>query len=59
MDLISTDIAEDQKSEATAKSNGFEGIDACTLKSIDKVQLYEVYNHNLHYSIFVSATRQE
>jgi hypothetical protein len=32
---------------------------ACSLKSVDKVQLYEVYNHYLHYSVFVSATRQE
>jgi len=34
-------------------------LDACSLKSVDKVQLYEVYNHYLHYSICVSATRQE
>jgi len=34
-------------------------LDACSLKSIDKVQLYEVYNHYLHYSVYVSATRQE
>ena len=34
-------------------------LDACSLKSIDKVQLYEVHNHYLHYSIFDSATRQE
>jgi len=29
------------------------------LKSVDKVQLYEVYNHYLLYSVFVSSTRQE
>jgi len=34
-------------------------LDVCSLKSIDKVQLYEVYNHYIHYSVFVSATRQE
>jgi len=34
-------------------------LDACSLKSVDKVQLYKVYNHYLHYSVFVSATRQE
>jgi len=34
-------------------------LDACSLKSVDKVQLYEVYDHYLHYSVFVSATRQE
>ncbi len=28
------------------------------LLSVDKVQLYEVYNHYLHYTEFVSATRQ-
>jgi len=30
-------------------------LDACSLESIDKVQSYEVYNHYLHYSVFVSA----
>jgi len=34
-------------------------LDACSLKSIDKVQLYEVYNQYLHYSVCVSATGQE
>jgi len=34
-------------------------LDACSLKSVDKVQLYEVYNHYLHYSECASATRQE
>jgi len=34
-------------------------LDACSLKSVDKVQLYEVYNQYLHYSECVSATRQE
>ena len=32
---------------------------ACSLKSVDKVQLYEVYNHYLHNSVFVSAIRQK
>jgi len=31
-------------------------LDANYLKSVDKVQLYEVYNHYLHYSVCVSAT---
>jgi len=30
-------------------------LDACSLKRVDKVQVYEVYNHYLHYSVFVSA----
>jgi len=34
-------------------------LDDCSLNSVDKVQLYEVYNHYFHYSVFVSATRQE
>jgi len=34
-------------------------LDACSLKSVDKVQLYEVYNHYLHHLIYVSATGQE
>jgi len=33
-----------------------EALDAFFLKSVDKVQLYEVYNH---YSVCVSATGQE
>jgi len=34
-------------------------LDVCSLKSVDKVQLYEVYNHYLHYSVCVSATGEE
>jgi len=34
-------------------------LDAYPLKSVDKVQLYEVYNHYLHYIECVSATGQE
>jgi hypothetical protein len=34
-------------------------LDAFSLKCVDKVQLYEVYNHYLHYSVFVSSTGQE
>ena len=26
-------------------------LDACSLKSVDKVQLYKVYNYYLHYSV--------
>jgi len=26
-------------------------LDACSLKSVDKGQMYELYNHYLHYSI--------
>jgi len=25
-------------------------LDACSLKSVDKVQVYEVYNHYIHYT---------
>ena len=28
-------------------------LDAFSLESVDKVQLYEVYNHYLHYSVCV------
>jgi uncharacterized protein YktA (UPF0223 family) len=52
-------IAEDWKCKATVILNGFESIGCLSSKSVDKVQLYEVYNHYLHYSVFVSATRQE
>ena len=34
-------------------------MDACSIKSVDKWQLYELYNHLLHYSVRVSAIRQE
>jgi len=34
-------------------------LDAYLSKNVDIVQLYEVYNHYLHYSVFVSATGQE
>jgi len=34
-------------------------LDACSLKSVEKGQLYEVYNHYLHYSVCVSASRKE
>jgi len=34
-------------------------LDACSLKSVEKGQLYEVYNHYLHYSVCVSASIQE
>ena len=51
--------AEDWEYKATVILKGFEGIGCLSSKSIDKVQLYEVYNHYLHYSVFVSATRQE
>jgi len=43
-------IAKDWKSITTALEMKFE--------SIDKGQLYELYNHFLHYSVRVSATRQ-
>jgi len=31
-------------------------LDAYTLENVKKGQLYEVYNHYLHYSVFVSAS---
>jgi hypothetical protein len=34
-------------------------LDACSFKSVEKGQLYEVYDHYLHYSVFVSTTGQE
>jgi hypothetical protein len=43
-------IAEDLDCEATVILKGFEGIGYLSSKSVDKVQLYEVYNHYLHYS---------
>jgi len=30
-------------------------VDAYSLESVEKGHLYEVYNHYLHYSIFMSA----
>ena len=33
-------------------------LDACSIKCVDKGQLYELYNHYLHYSVHVSTTRQ-
>lgn len=42
-------IAEDWKCVATVILKGFEGIGCLSSKSVDKVQLYEVYNHYLHY----------
>jgi uncharacterized protein YktA (UPF0223 family) len=41
----------DLNCEATVVLNGFEGIGCLYSKSVDKVQLYEVYNHYLHYSV--------
>jgi len=34
-------------------------LEAFTLERVDKGQLYELYNHYLHYFVFVSASRQE
>jgi len=34
-------------------------LDACSLKSVDKGHMYGLYNHFLHYSVRVSASRQE
>jgi hypothetical protein len=51
-----------QKNESVKQRSfrkDLKALDACSLKSIDKVKLYEVYNHYLHYSVFVSSTRQE
>jgi len=31
-------------------------LDAYSLESIEKGHLYEVYNHYLHYSVFMSAS---
>jgi len=59
MDLITSSISEDWKSEATVNWKDLKALDACSLKSVDKGQLYEVYNHYLHYSVCVSASRQE
>jgi hypothetical protein len=42
--------AEDWKYIATVFLRRFEGIGCLSSKSVDKVQLYEVYNHYLHYS---------
>jgi hypothetical protein len=52
-------IAEDWKCKVTIILKGFKGIGCKSSKSVDKVQLYEVYNHYLHYSVFFPATRQE
>jgi hypothetical protein len=41
---------EDWEYKATVILKGFEGIGCLSSKSVDKVQLYEVYNHYLHYS---------
>jgi len=38
---------------------GFEGIGCLFFKSVFIVQMYEVYNHYLYYSVCVSATREE
>jgi len=52
-------IAKEWKRGTTANSKGFKKHWMLVpLLSIDKVQLYEVYNHYLHYTEFVSATRQ-
>jgi len=60
MDLISSIIVEDWKSEATVNLwKNLKALDGCSLKSVDKGQLYELYNHFLHYSVRISASRQE
>ena len=59
MNLISSNIALDWKSVTTTFVKEFESIDACSIKSVDKGQLYELYNHFLHYSVRVSTIRQE
>jgi hypothetical protein len=41
---------EDWEYKATVILRRFEGIGCLSSKSVDKVQLYEVYNHYLHYS---------
>jgi len=57
MDLISSNIALDWKSVTTAFVKEFESI-GCLFYQ-ERWQLYELYNHFLHYSVRVSATRQE
>jgi hypothetical protein len=42
--------AEDWEYKATFIWRIFEGIGCISSKSVDNVQLYEVYNHLLHYS---------
>jgi len=46
-------IAEDWENKTTAISNG---LNAYSVESVEKGHLYEVYNHYLHYSVFVSAS---
>ena len=56
MKINTTVIAGDWENKTTAISNGFEGLDAYSVESVEKGLLYEVYNHYLHYSIFMSAS---
>jgi hypothetical protein len=42
--------AEGLECDATVILRRFEGFGYLSSKSVDKVQLYEVYNHYLHYS---------
>ena len=58
MDLISSNIALDWKSVTTTFVKEFESIDACSIKSVDKGQLYELYNHFLT-TLFVSLQQDK
>jgi len=52
-------IAKEWKRVTTANSKGFKSIGCLILfEALTKYILYELYNHYLHFTEFVSATRQ-